>query len=227
MKENRIGNIGLQFFAEGGQDDPGQQDPANSQGNPAGGQPTGGDPAGGQGNPSGTSYTQEQLNTMLANEKRTARRALLKELGFELKDDKEYKAALAGIKRTLDSSKTQEQLAEEARTAAETARQEAEKRAEALELRVTGLKAGVKPDCLEDAIAIVATKVSEDKTAEAAFAELKQKYPSLYVDGSSSGSGGTGNPNNPARKNGNGSEGLGKRLASYHKPAAKSNYFKS
>ena len=91
-------------------------------------------------------YSQQELNNLLANEKRTARNALLKELGFDIKDDKSYKDTVSNIKKTLDAGKTQQQLDKEAKEAAEAARGEAEGKVADLELQVAALKLGVNPE---------------------------------------------------------------------------------
>ena len=119
-------HIGLQFFAEGGEGGDG-----GSQGNSGGGEGGQQNTQGNQNNQQqeGKSYTQEQLNAMMANEKRTARQAILKELGLEYKDDKDFITQMATIKKTLDAGKTQQQLDAEAKKAAEAARDEANAKA--------------------------------------------------------------------------------------------------
>lgn len=215
--ESKLKNIGIQFFA-----DP----PAPSE--PPAGNPAPPAPADPPADPlAGKSYTQEQLNTMMANEKRTARQALLKELGFDIKDDKSYKDTIKNIKATLDAGKTQAQLDAEAKAAAETAKAEAEAKANKLEMKVAALSAGVKPDCLSDAIALAQSKVSDTVTVEQALADLKTKYP-VFFNGTDEESSGTGNSTNPPRRTGGKpSDGLGKRLAQSGKNTTKSTYFKN
>lgn len=175
--------------------------------------------------PAGKTYTQEQLNSMMANEKRTARQALLKELGYDIKDDKSFKETIKSIKTTLDAGKTQAQLDAEAKAAAETARNEAEARAAKLEMKVAALAAGVNPEFLDDALVLAQSKVSETMTVDKVMEELKTKYSSFFAE--TSGGSGTGRSNNPPRKPPAGTEGLGQRLAKVNKPTAKSSYFKN
>lgn len=171
-----------------------------------------------------TQYTQEQINTMMANEKRTARQALLKSLGIELKDGEKYEDAIKRIKETLDAGKTQAQLDAEAKTKAEGERDEANKKVSALETKVAALSAGVKPESLDDVITLAQAQVSAGKTLEDALKELKEKYPVLF--GESDKNNGTGNSTNPPRKGAN-TEGLGQRLAKNSKHSVKSTYFKN
>ncbi len=176
--------------------------------------------------PEGKTYTQEQLNSMMAAEKRTARSALLKELGIELKDDKDYKSAVDNLKKTLDAGKTQAQLDAEARKAAEDALGEASAKAAALEMKVLALSAGAVPTAVDDIIALISTRVSQGETTEKAIEELKTKYPSFFSS-EGSGSKGTGSPTNPPSKKAPGTEGLGQRLAKTNKTTVKSTYFKN
>lgn len=172
----------------------------------------------------GTQYTQEQINTMMANEKRTARQALLKSLGIELKEGEKYEDAINRVKGTLDAGKTQAQLDAEAKTKAEGERDEANKKVSDLETKVAALSAGAKPESLDDVITLAQAKVSSGKTIEDALKELKEKYPVLF--GESDKNNGTGNSTNPPRKGAN-TEGLGQRLAKNSKHSIKSTYFKN
>lgn len=172
----------------------------------------------------GTQYTQEQINTMMANEKRTARQALLKSLGIELKEGEKYEDAIKRVKGTLDAGKTQAQLDAEAKTKAEGERDEANKKVSDLETKVAALSAGAKPESLDDVITLAQAKVSSGKTIEDALKELKEKYPVLF--GESDKNNGTGNSTNPPRKGAN-TEGLGQRLAKNSKRSVKSTYFKN
>jgi hypothetical protein len=212
MKQNErdsLKHVGIQFFAESSEDpEPAPQpEPAPIE------------------TPAGKTYTQEQLNSMMANEKRTARQALLKELGFDIKDDKDYRNTVKSIKDSLDAGKTQQQLDAEARSAAETAQAQAEAKATRLEMKVAALSAGVNPEFLDDVIVLAQSKVSEDMPVDKVLAEFKTKYPAFFKESSSNS--GTGRPNNPARKGTAGTEGLGKRLAKSNKPSEKSAYFKN
>lgn len=217
--------IHFQFFAapdgagssgEGNsqQNDPNQQNTQNNQNNQQ------------QNNQQqSTQYTQEQINTMMANEKRTARQALLKSLGIELKEGEKYEDAIKRVKGTLDAGKTQAQRDAEAKAAAETAKDEAEAKATKLEMKVAALAAGVNPDYLDDVIVLAQAKVSETNTVDKVMEEFKTKYPAFFKE--SSGGSGTGSSTNPPRKPPAGTEGLGQRLAKVNKPAAKSSYFKN
>lgn len=214
--------IGLQFFG-----DPGEGGSAGQEGS-EGGAPGGteGDSEGGT--PGGTStpktFTQDQVNTMMANEKRTARNALLKELGYEVKEGAKAADIVKTVKGILDAGKTQQQLDQEARTKAEEDKTAAETKASQLQAQVDVMKAGVKPDYVEDAITMLLPKVTEEKPLSKLLEEYKTKYPAWFGEGSSAG---TGSPTNPPRGKGGETAGMGKRLAQTNKPQAKSSYFKN
>ena len=171
----------------------------------------------------GKNYTQAQINAMMANEKRTARQALLKELGFEVGDDQSYTTTVANIKKTLDAGKTQQQLDQEAKNKAEGEAKDATARAELAEMKVSALTAGENPKRLDDMIILAQAKIVKGQTADQAFADLKKDYPDAF---GAEASGGTGSHVNPAKKTGDDGENRGSRLAKQNKSSVKSSYFK-
>lgn len=211
--------IGLQFFGapgEGGNPAEGGNPPEGST-PPEGGAPDGTPPA-------GKTFTQDQVSAMMANEKRTARNALLKELGYEVKEGAKAADIVKTVKGILDAGKTQQQLDQEARTKAEEDKTAAETKVSQLQAQVDVMKAGVKPDYVEDAITMLLPKVTEEKPLSKLLEEYKTKYPVWFGEGSSAG---TGSPTNPPRGKGGETAGMGKRLAQTNKPQAKSSYFKN
>lgn len=218
LKESLYNRIGLQFFA------------ADGAGAGAGGEGGNSGTEGGQGSDSGNqdagakTFSQEEVNRMMANEKRSARSALLKELGYEVKDGK-YAETVATVKGILDSGKTQQQLDQEARTTAENNLAAEKSKTSALQARVDVMTAGVKPEFVGDAITMLLPQATEQKPLSKLLEEYKTKYPAWY--GESSGSGGTGNSTKNGRNTGGTQTGLGKRLAESNKSAAKSSYFKN
>lgn len=228
LKESLYDKIGLQFFAadgagSGAGGEGGAAGTDGGQSGTDGNQAGSGGAAGSQGTGAKT-FTQEEVNRMMANEKRSARSALLKELGYEVKDGK-YAETVATVKGILDSGKTQQQLDKEARTTAENNLAAEKSKTSALQARVDVMTAGVKPEFVDDAIAMLLPQVTEQKPLSKLLEEYKTKYPAWY--GESSGSGGTGNSTKNGRNTGGTQSGLGKRLAESNKSAAKSSYFKN
>lgn len=216
-------NIGLQFFAEGGDGNGSNGDPGEGSNNQQQNQQSQQNNQNQQ--QEGKTYTQEQINSMMAKEKRTARQAILKELGLEYKDDKDFTTQMANIKKTIDAGKTQQQLDSEAKKAAETARDEATAKATQLEMKVAALSAGVNPEYVDDIITLAASKVTEEKPIEKVVEEMKTKYPTMF--GETQKSSGTGGSNRGSNRK-TSEEGLGARLAKSHKTSGgKSSYFKN
>lgn len=210
--ENTLRNIGLQFFAEGGED-PENQDNHN------------GDE--GTGSQSRKTFTQEYVNALLKKEKESAKKALLKELGVE--DAKSAKDGLAKYKETLEKDKTDIQKAQDTVAAETKAKQEAEKRALLAEAKVEVLSAGCKPEYLDDVITLAMAKVSEDKDLATVVKEMKEgtKYSAFFGDfDSGSGDKGTGGGSGFKRKEGSEKKGgLGSRLGAQAIHNAKNPYF--
>lgn len=224
MYQNTLKHIGLQFFA----DPPAPPAPPTPPAEPPE-PPTPPTPPVPPTPPKGTEYTQEQLNAMMANEKRTARQALLKELGLaevDVKDDKTYKAALAEVKKTLDAGKTQAQLDAEARKTTEADLIAERAKNAALAAKIAAIGAGVNPKFVDDVIVLANTKVTDTNTLDKVLESFKTLYPTFF-DASETDPG-TGKPIKPPRKPPNPGESLGQRLAKQTKSTApqKSSYFK-
>lgn len=200
--------IHLQFFAEGGE----------------GGEGGGEGGAGSEGNPSPKTFTQEEVNGMMAAEKRSGRLSLLKELGYEVKDGK-YKETVAIVKGILDSGKSQQQLDQEALSKAQGDLATEQAKSKSLQAQIDVMSAGVKPEFVMDALSMLLPQVTEEKPLASLLEDYKQKYPVWFSAPPKSQ--GTGGPNNPPRKDGSNKEGLGQRLAKTGKTATKSSYFKN
>ena len=220
FKESLYNRIGLQFFAADGAGADGGA--AGGEGGTEGVHGTGSE---GSNNAAGTkTFTQEQVNGMMANEKRSTQASLLRSLGYEVKDGK-VQETLATIKGILDQGKTQQQLDQEARQKAEGDLTAANARADNLQAQIDVMKAGVKAEYVEDAIALLSPRVTEDKPLSKLLEESKTKYPNWF--GESGGSQGTGGSTNPARRTSTATGDMGKRLAQANKPATKSSFFKN
>ena len=112
-------------------------------------------------------FTQKELDEIVKQRLERERK------GMPTKDE------MKAFKAWQDSQKTAEQLSAEKVTAAENGKAEAEKRAEAAEARCTAYSKGVKPEAVDDVIALAMAKVGDDKTVEQAIDEVIKKYPSF------------------------------------------------
>lgn len=202
---SKLFRIGLQFFAEpAGADGAGSGEPAGGTGG-AGGDPAGG---GGQG---GKTFTQEEVNRMLAAEKRQGKSSVLKALGLDPNDKEAEKKA----KEILDQHKTQQQLDNEALEREKNARADAEGKATAAERKYLTLVSGCKKDFVEEVMALASAKVNDTTTYENALKAVKEKCPGFFEDEEDgSGDDGTGSGQGHKRQKQNRKPGsLGASLA--------------
>lgn len=220
--ENTLKTIGLQFFAEGGQDKPNED--------PNGEDPKGGDPRNnppGEQNRGARTFTQEEVNRMMRDEKESAKKSLLRELGVD--DAKTAKEGLAKYREILDKDKTDAERAKEGLAAETKAKGEAERRALLAEAKVEALSAGCNPTYLDDLITLATSRVTEDKDLSAVIKEMKgdQKYKTFFGTDHEPEDKGTGGGGGYRRKQGSDKKGsLGSRLGEQAaKSAVKNPYF--
>lgn len=207
--EKRLFPLDLQFFAEetgnnGNQNDNqnGNQNDNNSTHNQNNN----------QNGENGKTFTQEQVNSMMAKEKNEGKRSVLKGLGFG--SEEEAKKAIELYNALVNSQKTAEEKANEELKKANDEKQSYFERAEEAENKLSCFQAGVDKDSIEDVLAIAKTKITDTKNLDTVLKEMKKetKYSSFF--GSSNNNTGTGN--DPGHSNGSNSGNLGdygKKLA--------------
>ncbi len=150
-------------------------------------------------------YTQEEVNRMMANEKRQGRQSVLKELGLNPED----KNAVKATKAILDSQKTAEQLNAEKLANEAADKLDALKRAEIAERKLVVLTSGCNPNYIEEVFALASAKVTENVDFEAALKSVKTKCPAFFEGGDT----GTGNNSGYHKPNNNKPGSLGASLA--------------
>lgn len=200
----------LQFFAEEngdeGQNGDGQANgDEGSKGNENG--------SGEQNKNAEKTFTQQQVNDMMAKEKKQGKQAMLNALGF--KSEQEAKDSINLLKALQESQKSEEQKQEEAKKAALEDKEKAEQRAILAESKLTCIENGVNKESVEDVLTIAMSKVSDDKTLESVIADMKKekRYTSFFVDENEGGSNGTGTtPSHSSSKKQN-EDDYGKKLA--------------
>lgn len=125
-------------------------------------------------------YTKAELDAAVAQERKNAPSA------DELKAFNDWK----------ESQKTeQEKTAEKIRLAAE-AQTAAEQKAALLEAKYTAVSKGVKPEAVEDVIALAKNKVSDTVTLEQAIENVIEKYPQFGAASDKPATTGVTTPNN-------------------------------
>ena len=169
-------------------------------------------------------FTQEEVNRIVASEKHKNQNSVYKDLGFE--DSETAKAFIEKYKAQEESEKDELTKAQE-----KAAELEAQKEAEAektkmVEYKFKVVEEGCDPKNAADIVTLVVSKMSDDKDFDDAFEDVKKAYPSMFESSNSSG-GGTGSGGNPPRPNKKGGEtsGLGKRLAEQRKNGSKKTSF--
>lgn len=181
----------------------------------------GGDPAGNGDNGSGgaedKTFTQEQVNSMIAAEKRKNLSSVYKGLGFD--SEEAAKAFVDKYKGEEEKNKTDLVKAQE-----RASQLEAEKRAEAakaqdLQYRFDAMAEGCDAKSAADVVVLAKAKMSDDKDFAAALKEIKEQYPAMFGqtdNGNGGGTGGGGTSPRQKLKSGDLS-GIGKRLAEQRK----------
>lgn len=181
------------------------------------------------GNKGGKTFTQEEVNRMMAREKKQGSKAILKELGVDKAED--LKSIIAEYR---EKHKNEEGAVAEEVSKVNAAKDEADRRATMAEAKVQAMMLGAKPEDVEDVIALAMAKLDDDADDfKEIISEIKSKHPQMFVGNSEEdnkpGKKGTGTP--PGNKGGkkDEEESIGARLAGLRKSngSAKSAYFKN
>lgn len=168
-------------------------------------------------------FTQKQVSSMMAKEKRQGRDAAFKEMGIDPNDSKMVNM----FKAFIQSQKTDEQKANEEAAAQAAKIAESEQRALVAEAKAEAMQLGVLPQYVDDAVTLALSKMSDDTDLKSIIGELKTKYP-VWFDASNAGADGknaTGQKgtgasvNNSSDKGGKENKGMGARLAAQRKTA--------
>ena len=174
-------------------------------------------------------FTQAQVNKMMAKEKNQGRNAVYKELGIDPKDTKTVNM----FKAFVESQKTDEQKAAEKQTEDQAKVNEAEQRALFAEAKAEAMMLGVKSQYVEDVVTLALAKMTEDSDLKTIIGEFKTKYPVWFGESSDdkkddkgkekAGQKGTGSSVKTSEKDkkGEGTKGLGARLAAQRKTGNK------
>lgn len=168
-------------------------------------------------------FTQKQVSSMMAKEKRQGRDAAFKEMGIDPNDSKMVNM----FKAFIQSQKTDEQKANEEAATQAAKIAEAEHRVMVAEAKAEAMQLGVLPQYVDDAVTLALSKMSDDDDTDlkSIIGELKTKYP-IWFDASNAGADGknaTGQKgtgasvNNSSDKGGKENKGMGARLAAQRK----------
>jgi vacuolar-type H+-ATPase subunit I/STV1 len=171
--------LNLQFFADdnGGNEPNGGNDP-NGGSAPNGGNTPNGDPnntPNNQPNDPPKTFTQEDVNNIVAREVKKTQEKLLKQLGID--DFNSAKEGLQKFREWQESQKTEAQKQAERLQKLEQDFNAVQKEKENLMAQLAAVKAGVHADFVEDVIVLAQRLVNEDTTIDDAIAKVIEKYP--------------------------------------------------
>lgn len=160
-------------------------------------------------------YTQAQVNTMLANEKRQGKQAILRALG--IKDVNEGKSKMQQQQQTNQQQLDEENQAAQLLSNARQAQANAEARAQAAERKLSVLKAGVRPEFVDDVVYIATGKATDAEDFEEVVTAMKETHSFYFVqdNNSNQNNNGTGGNTNFKKQQQQQEQAgaLGKRLA--------------
>lgn len=109
---------------------------------------------------------------------------------------------------------------------AETKLAEAISKATKAEAKVSAMQLGVKPNCVDDVIAIASTRDPEGKNFKSTISDILKQYPNFSVSEVEDKSKGTGGSVGSKKKNENSANSIGKRLAESKVKKQTSSFFK-
>lgn len=176
VKSNMLENLRLklQFFAEG----EGDQDPNNSGNNT---NDENGEKKDGE---DSKTYTDKELQAMMAKEKKQGKNAgkneLMKELGIE--NLAEFKKNLEDFNKYQEDKKTESEKQNDKLNSANSDKTKAEQRAKVAEAKLDAIKNGVNPKYVDDVISIALNKVDDDNTLEDVIEGMKETHKFYFSD---------------------------------------------
>lgn len=181
----------------------------------------GGNSAGNGDNGSGgaedKTFTQEQVNSMIAAEKRKNLSSVYKGLGFD--SEEAAKAFVDKYKGEEEKNKTDLVKAQERASQLEAEKSAEAAKAQDLQYRFDAMAEGCDAKSAADVVVLAKAKMSDDKDFAAALKEVKEQYPAMFGqtdNGNGGGTGGGGTSPRQKLKSGDLS-GIGKRLAEQRK----------
>ncbi len=124
-------------------------------------------------------FSQADVDRMMAREKKQGARSVLKRLGITKLDEKTEKK----IKDFLESEKSDAQKQAEAAVKENTELEEANKRALTAEIKAEAMQAGAQAQYVDDIVTLIFAKVNNEEGLDAstAISELKTKYPVWFA----------------------------------------------
>lgn len=170
-------------------------------------------------------FTQADVNRMMAAEKESGRKSILKELGIT--DVATAKEGLQKYQEYLNSQKSELQKAQESQVQLQNNYDKALKEANHMKNCMAAMKLGANPDSVEELTILASSKVTEEKNFESVLSEMKNNSVySGFFKSANVGTGTGGLKSNPAegKQEPSLAESLAKKSVAYREQ--KSNFFK-
>ena len=120
-------------------------------------------------------FSQEEVNGLVAKESKKAQENIFKSLGFE--DIKSAKEGFEKLKAWEDSQKSESEKSAEALNAKEQELAKALSDNKTLSAQLSALKQGVNADSVDDVIALSERLVSDEVSIDDAIKQILTKYP--------------------------------------------------
>ena len=182
--ENFLLPLNLQYFAEGGEGQQGdgqqQSQSQNQHQQQSNHQNLDGQQSQHQQKSEGKTFTQEDVNGLVAKESKKAQEKLLKQLGIE--DFKTAKDGLEKFREWQESQKTEAEKQQERLQKLEQDHSSTLSENESLKAQLSALKVGVKAESVEDVVVLAKNLVSDDVDMDEAINQVVEKYPHFKVE---------------------------------------------
>lgn len=122
-------------------------------------------------------FTQEDVNNLIAKEKKKSTEKLLKELGIE--DFENAKEGLQKFKEWQESQKTEQEKQAELLQTLEKEKNTLAEENNNLKTQLAALKVGVKAESVEDVVVLAQKYVSDEVDIDKAIQQVLEKYPNF------------------------------------------------
>lgn len=123
----------------------------------------------------GKTFTQDDVNNLVAREVKKAQEKLLKQLGIE--DFNSAKEGMQRFREWQESQKTEAEKQAERLKELEESSQALANENETLKAQLAALEAGVNPDSVADVVVLAKNMVSDDLDMKGAIQKVLEKYP--------------------------------------------------
>src|SRR5690554_497126 len=120
-------------------------------------------------------FSQEDVNNIVAREVKKAQEKLFRELGIE--DFNSAKEGLQKFREWQEAQKTEAEKQAERLQKLETDYQSVASENEMLKAQLSALKAGVNPDSVQDVVILAKAMVNDDVDMDQAIQKVLEKYP--------------------------------------------------